>query len=126
MRKILLIGCLSLLVQLGLAQVVHFIENKGQWDEQILFKSSFKGGNLWVQKSKLFFHLKDFAALRENHAGKTCDTFLGLTGVTAVSSLTGATTLDFGDIGKISLPLLAFSLFPNMFASLLISIFLPL
>ncbi len=51
-----------------------FIENKGQWEEQVLFKSSFKGGNLWVQKSKLFFHLKDFAALRENHAGKKCDT----------------------------------------------------
>ena len=32
----------------------YFIENKGQWDEQVLFKSSFKGGNLWVQKSKLF------------------------------------------------------------------------
>ena len=52
----------------------YFIENKGQWDEQVLFKSSFKGGNLWVQKSKLFFHLKDFAELRENHAGKKCDT----------------------------------------------------
>ena len=52
----------------------YFIENKGQWDEQVLFKSSFKGGNLWVQKSKLFFQLKDFSALRENHAGKRCDT----------------------------------------------------
>ncbi len=52
----------------------YFIENKGQWDEQVLFKSSFKGGNLWIQKTKLFFHLKDFAALREQHAGKTCDT----------------------------------------------------
>ena len=56
------------------ASMHYFIENKGQWDEQILFKSSFKGGNLWVQKSKLFFHLKDFAALHENHAGKICDT----------------------------------------------------
>lgn len=54
----------------------YFIENKGQWDEQVLFKSSFKGGNLWVQKSKLFFHLKDFSALRDNHAGKNCDTCL--------------------------------------------------
>jgi gliding motility-associated-like protein len=52
----------------------YFIENKGQWNEDVLFKSSFKGGNLWIQKSKLFFHLKDFAALRENHGGKFCDT----------------------------------------------------
>lgn len=26
-----------------------FIENKGQWDEQVLFKSRFEGGNLWIQ-----------------------------------------------------------------------------
>jgi gliding motility-associated-like protein len=52
----------------------HFIENKGQWDSEVLFKTSFRGGNLWIQKSKLFFHLKDFAALRENHGGKSCDT----------------------------------------------------
>ena len=54
----------------------YFIENKGQWDDEILFKTSFKGGNLWIQKSKLFFHLKDFAALHENHAEKKCDTCL--------------------------------------------------
>jgi len=52
--------------------VVHnkhsFIENKGQWDEDVLFKSSFKGGNLWVQRNKLLFHLQDFQKLRKNHA----------------------------------------------------------
>lgn len=44
-----------------------FLENKGQWDEDILFKSTFKGGNLWVQRNKLLFHLKDFKNLRNNH-----------------------------------------------------------
>lgn len=52
----------------------YFIENKGQWNDEVLFKSSFKGGNLWVQKTKLFFHLKDFSALHENHLINKCDT----------------------------------------------------
>ena len=51
-----------------------FIENKGQWDKDILFKSSFKGGNLWVQRKKLMFHLKDYQELRKNHGGGICDT----------------------------------------------------
>ncbi len=53
-------------------QVVHntlsFIENKGQWDEDILFKSSFKGGNLWIQRNKFLFHLQDFQQLKNSHA----------------------------------------------------------
>ncbi len=44
-----------------------FMENKGQWDDDILFKSAFKGGNLWVQRNKLLFHLQDFQRLRKNH-----------------------------------------------------------
>jgi gliding motility-associated-like protein len=44
-----------------------FLENKGQWDEDILFKSSFKGGNLWIQRNKFLFHLQDFQNLRKNH-----------------------------------------------------------
>ncbi len=47
-----------------------FIENKGQWEEDILFKSSFKGGNLWVQRNKLLFHLQDFQKLRQSHFSK--------------------------------------------------------
>ncbi len=55
------------IVPLPVHSVSSFMENKGQWDEDILFKSSFKGGNLWVQRNKLLFHLKDFEALRKNH-----------------------------------------------------------
>lgn len=55
------------IVPLPIHSVSSFMENKGQWDEDILFKSSFKGGNLWVQKNKLLFHLQDFQRLRKNH-----------------------------------------------------------
>lgn len=49
--------------------ILHaFIENKGQWNDQILFKSKFQGGNLWVQQHKLLFHLQDYSALQSVHA----------------------------------------------------------
>ncbi|MGV3631617.1 MAG: gliding motility-associated C-terminal domain-containing protein [Bacteroidota bacterium] len=45
-----------------------FIENKGQWNENILFKSRFPGGNLWVQQHKLLFHLADYSNIQKIHA----------------------------------------------------------
>lgn len=50
-----------------------FIENKGQWDENILFKSRFPGGNLWVQQHKLLFHLADYSAIQQSHANFKAD-----------------------------------------------------
>lgn len=44
-----------------------FIENKGQWDPKILFKTHFQGGNLWVQQGKMVFHLQDFSAYQKAH-----------------------------------------------------------
>jgi gliding motility-associated-like protein len=44
-----------------------FIENKGQWDTAVLFKSHFQGGNLWVQQGKLVFHLQDYSAYQNAH-----------------------------------------------------------
>ena len=44
-----------------------FIENKGQWDKDVLFQSKFSGGNLWIQQKKFVFHLQDFSAMHENH-----------------------------------------------------------
>ncbi|MES2587373.1 MAG: gliding motility-associated C-terminal domain-containing protein [Bacteroidota bacterium] len=45
-----------------------FIENKGQWHKDILFKSQFQGGNLWVQQHKMLFHLTDFSKFQKSHA----------------------------------------------------------
>jgi len=44
-----------------------FIENKGQWDKNILFKTHFQGGNLWVQQGKLLFHLQDYSQFQKAH-----------------------------------------------------------
>ncbi len=45
-----------------------FIENKGQWDSKVLFKTRFNGGNLWVEQGKLMFHLQDYSAFQNAHA----------------------------------------------------------
>ena len=48
--------------------ILHsFIENKGQWDENILFQSKFEGGNLWVQQRKFIFQIQDLSAMEESH-----------------------------------------------------------
>lgn len=50
---------------------IGFVENKGQWDESVLFKSKFEGGNLWVQQHKFLFHFQDFSAIHEAHVSKS-------------------------------------------------------
>lgn len=48
-----------------------FIENKGQWGENVLFKTKFQGGNLWIEQGKMMFHLQDFSRLQAFHANPT-------------------------------------------------------
>jgi len=47
-----------------------FIENKGQWDSKVLFKSKFDGGNLWVEQHKMMFHLQNFSTVHDAHVSK--------------------------------------------------------
>ncbi len=46
-----------------------FIENKGQWDPNVLFQSKFQGGNLWIQQQKFVFHLADYSQVHDVHTG---------------------------------------------------------
>ena len=75
MRFLLLFLVFTSSLTLQAQEIVHnhsihhaFIENKGQWDDQILFQSKFDGGNLWVQQKKMVFHLQDFSATHAAHA----------------------------------------------------------
>ncbi len=94
-----------LLSFLSFSQEIHhdhslphsFIENKGQWGENVLFKSKFQGGNLWVEQGKMMFHLQDFSRLQRFHAnpkdGEDVSTFsqtllhLNFPGANRVSSI---------------------------------------
>ncbi|NRA11838.1 MAG: hypothetical protein HRT57_07785, partial [Crocinitomicaceae bacterium] len=74
--RILLLFAILFMTEMSWSQQVEhqhsihhaFIENKGQWDDQILFKSKFAGGNLWVQQKKMVFHIQDFSATQGLHA----------------------------------------------------------
>lgn len=75
MRHLLLLFIITLSSFLNAQEVKHdhsihhaFLENKGQWNDRILFKTHFDGGNLWVQQQKMVFHLQDLSAMQEAHA----------------------------------------------------------
>ncbi|PWL30447.1 MAG: hypothetical protein DCO96_05585 [Fluviicola sp. XM-24bin1] len=44
-----------------------FVENKGQWNDQVLFKSNLDGGNLWVEQGRFLFHFLDLSNMQDNH-----------------------------------------------------------
>ncbi|MDD2983368.1 MAG: gliding motility-associated C-terminal domain-containing protein [Crocinitomicaceae bacterium] len=75
MKFIVLLILSSFILTLQSQEIEHkhsihhaFIENKGQWDEKVLFKTRFKGGNLWVEQGKMMFHLQDYSAFQRAHA----------------------------------------------------------
>ena len=46
------------------------LENKGQWPEGVLFRSSLRGGKLWVQQNKFIYHLQDYSSMQKAHANR--------------------------------------------------------
>ncbi len=52
------------------AQQVRFIENKGQWDSNILYKADIPGGDLYITNQGLVYNLVDEHALHEQQHNK--------------------------------------------------------
>lgn len=50
------------------------IENKGQWDEKVLFQSKSQGNNIWVQQHGFIYDIRDYSSVRKAHASKSDDT----------------------------------------------------
>lgn len=50
------------------------VENKGQWDEKVLFQSKSRGNNIWVQQHGFLYDLRDYSPMRRAHAQKSTDT----------------------------------------------------
>lgn len=46
---------------------IVFVENKGQWPVQVLYRADIPGGFLYVEKNSLFFHLIDGEAIHAIH-----------------------------------------------------------
>jgi gliding motility-associated-like protein len=65
----LFFACVAFAQEIEHKHSIHhaFIENKGQWNKDVLFKSQFDGGNLWVQQHKMLFHLADYSNVQKIH-----------------------------------------------------------
>lgn len=55
---------------LASAQVVRFIQNKGQWQDAILFKADIPGGSLFITRNGLVYNLVDEGALHQQQHNK--------------------------------------------------------
>lgn len=71
--RLLLLSCVILLIEAGksLAGGMHFIENRGQWDKEILFRAEIPGGFLFLKNHSLVYVLYDAAKVAGTHAGKS-------------------------------------------------------
>jgi gliding motility-associated-like protein len=47
------------------------IENKGQWDEKVLFQSKSQGNNIWVQQHGFLYDIRDYSPMKRAHLSKT-------------------------------------------------------
>lgn len=69
-KSLYLLGALLFCVQWLSAQSI-FIENKGQWNENILFQSAFSGGKMYVEKGAIlnynFYEREKLEAHMANH-----------------------------------------------------------
>ncbi|MCH2224505.1 MAG: hypothetical protein MK066_07020, partial [Crocinitomicaceae bacterium] len=62
-------------IQFGFSQEVKhhhslqhaFIENKGQWGDNVLFQSKIEGGNLWVEQGRFLFQFHDYSEVAKYH-----------------------------------------------------------
>tara|TARA_B100000508_G_scaffold141093_1_gene146532 strand:- start:38340 stop:41909 length:3570 start_codon:yes stop_codon:yes gene_type:complete len=47
-----------------------FVENKGQWPDQVFFMNRFGSGNMWVEDGRILFHIQDYDAVQAQHLSK--------------------------------------------------------
>src|SRR3989344_1434603 len=70
------IACLLLFPLIGVSQEIDhahslfhgMTENKGQWDNQVLFQSRSQKHTIWVQQHGFIFDIRDYSVLQKAHA----------------------------------------------------------
>ncbi len=82
MKLLLLMFCILVFGGQFIAQEIehqhpsHYalVENKGQWDEKVLFQSRSQGNNIWVQQHGFLYDVRDYSPMKRAHLGKSTDT----------------------------------------------------
>ena len=72
------------------------IENKGQWDQKVLFQSKSQGNNIWVQQHGFIYDIRDYSPMRRAHMGKNTDTVTEIKGLVA-----GAHFINSNEVSEI-------------------------
>jgi gliding motility-associated-like protein len=49
---------------------IRFVENKGQWPQQVQFKSDVQGGSIWLENNKISYQFTKYPALHANFKSK--------------------------------------------------------
>ncbi|MGV3612607.1 MAG: T9SS type B sorting domain-containing protein [Fluviicola sp.] len=57
------------------------VENKGQWDDKVLFQSRSQGNNIWVQQHGFLYDIRDYSPMKRAHLGESSDTSTAIKGV---------------------------------------------
>lgn len=72
------------------------VENKGQWDEKVLFQSKSQGNNIWVQQHGFIYDIRDYSPMKRIHLGETVDSITQIKGV-----LAGAHFINSNEVSEI-------------------------
>jgi hypothetical protein len=66
MKKYILLTILALCSLSTLSAQNYFIENKGQWTDEVLFKNQSAGNTTWITKSSIAFDYAQYSEISEN------------------------------------------------------------
>lgn len=72
------------------------VENKGQWDEKVLFRSRSQGNNIWVQQHGFIYDIRDYSPMWRAHMGKSRDSVTEIKGLVA-----GAHFINSNEVSEI-------------------------
>lgn len=71
MIKYAFVISLTLCLLLGRLMATGFIQNKGQWSENVLYRIDIPNGALFLEKDRLTYHFYDFSELIKHHGKAT-------------------------------------------------------
>jgi gliding motility-associated-like protein len=67
--RLLLLPALLPCLELAAQPALHFIENRGQWPQQVAFRASAPDARLWCEEGSILIDRFDAGAIAKHHAG---------------------------------------------------------
>ncbi len=100
MRHVIILLLLTFQYLFSLGQGATFIENKGQWNKNVFFKTPLPSGSLFLEQKALTYHFRDFSQIRSAHHGKSSSSSRIVKGHVYKVHFDGGNFSDASGIGK--------------------------